>query len=146
MKKLKIEAGKFYRTRDGRKAGIYRTDVNNRRHSIHGYIVNPDGGEYSSCWYGDGRFFNTWQHSDDLIEEWQSPLYFVWDCLPPWCNKYVAKDISGDWHAYSSKPKLGHCCFHYDFDATEIEIPRDYQPKNFTGDWTDSVFKNPNLD
>lgn len=77
MKKLKIEAGKFYRTRDGRKARIYRTDVNNHRHSIHGYITAPDGVECSSCWYGDGRYFDTWEHSDDLIEEWQEPKHLL---------------------------------------------------------------------
>ena len=34
----------------------------------------------------------------------------------------------------------------YYVDEVSIEIPREYQPKNYTGDWRDSVFKNPNLD
>ena len=146
MKKLKIEAGKFYRTRDGKKAGIYRTDANHPEDSIHGYVISSDGAEHSISWHGDGKYISREEHGADLIEKWQYPLDFDWGLLPPWCNKYVAKDISGDWYAYSNEPKLGHCCFYYDFDATEIEIPKDYQPKNFTGNWTDSLFKNPKLD
>lgn len=72
---MKIEVGKFYRTRDGRKAGIYRTDANHSEYSIHGYVVELNGDEYSSSWYSDGRYFPTWEHGADLIEEWQEPEF-----------------------------------------------------------------------
>lgn len=145
MNKLKIEAGKFYRTRDGRKAGIYRTDVNTSKRSIHGYVIASDGIEYSRYWRSDGMFFNTKKSKVDLIEEWQEPfiLDFDWDCLPYWCNKYVAKNKKGTWLAYSSKPKL--CTVDFcNYDKKTV-IPEEYQPKNYTGSWEDSVFKNPNF-
>lgn len=144
MKELKIEAGKFYRTRDGRKSGIYRTDVNHHEYSIHGYVIELNGDEYSVYWRGDGRLFNTEECVIDLIEKWQDPLDFDWGVLPPWCNKCVAMDKTGAWYAFSNEPKLCALGF-YNHDVA-IEIPKEYQPKNFTGDWTDSIFKNPNLD
>lgn len=142
--KLKIEAGKFYRTRDGRKAGIYRTDVNHPEYSIHGY-VEFDSVEYPLVWRSDGRYFDTGEHCTDLISEWHESLGFDWDCLPPWCNKCIAMNEDGAWNAYSNEP-TPRPWGSYNVYATIIAIPREYQPKNFTGDWTDSLFKNPNLD
>ncbi len=143
MKKLKIEAGKFYKTRDGRKAGIYRTDVNHPLYSIHGYVIAPDGIEYSRCWHSDGKYMSVGGNEENLISEWQDSLNFDWDCLPKWRNKYIAMDENGAWYAYSNEPKQGTWGFcNY---AAIIEIPEEYQPKNFTGDWKDSLFKNPKL-
>lgn len=144
MKELKIEAGKSYKTRDGRKVGIYRTDANHPEHSIHGYIIEQDGVEYSVVWRSDGRLFSTNDEPYDLISEWEEPLDFDWGVLPPWHNAYIAKSKSGVWYAYSNEPTLGPCCFHAYGSA--ISIPKEYQPKNFKGNWEDSLFKNPNLD
>lgn len=143
FKDLKIEAGKFYRTRDGRKAGIYRTDVNHPEYSIHGYVIDSDGVEYSLNWRSNGRISSIEEFKIDLIEEWKEPLDFDWDCLPKWRNAYIAMDEDGGWYAFSNEPKQGSCYF---YDHATTGIPKDYQPKNFTGDWTDSLFKNPNLD
>ncbi len=144
MKKLKIKAGKFYRTRDGRKVGIYRTNANHSEDTIHGYTIELNGSEYNRSWTSDGTLFSTRKHGADLIEEWEDPLDFLWDCLPPWHNRYIAMNEDGAWYAYSNEPTQGVLDF-YDYDAI-IEIPKEYQPKNFTGNWTDSVFKNPKLD
>lgn len=146
MKTLKIEAGKFYRTRDGRKVRIYRTDVNHSEYRIHGYIISSDGVERSCHWYGDGRYLFAGESGADLISEWEASLEFDWDCLPKWRNGYIAMDADGVWYAYSNEPTQegAWCCYHN--DEAEIVIPKEYQPKNYTGDWTDSVFKNPNLD
>src|SRR5690606_38155903 len=108
------------------------------------YIVAPDGLEYPLRWCGDGCLLSTEEHVYDLISEWQTPLEFDWDCLPPWCNKYIAKNEDGTWYAYSNEPTQIPWGF-YDGEL-EIEIPKDYQPKNYTGYLVDGLFKNPNLD
>lgn len=144
MKKLKIEAGKFYRTRDGRKAGIYRTDAKGKR-PIHGYIVDSE--ENAFCWYKGGYSFSNRdvKYENDLISEWQEPLDFDWNCLPKWANKYIAADPRGNWFSSNSKITFVRWGLNNQTDILGY-IPKEYQPKNFTGNWEDSLFKNPNLD
>lgn len=59
---LKIEAGKCYKTRDGRKVGPVRWD-----HGVNGWIVNPGDG---SAWGRDGTVRNAALIRSDLVAEW----------------------------------------------------------------------------
>jgi len=70
---MQLEAGKYYRTRDGRKAfvGYVQTDIDNR--SFFGHIVIDQHKYQPHCWFenGGGR-----SHPDrsDLVEEWREPV------------------------------------------------------------------------
>lgn len=68
-----IEAGKFYRTRDGRKARVYATDGANEAHRIHGAILHHKGwgeGWWNSTWYSDGLASHIDESPSDLMSEW----------------------------------------------------------------------------
>jgi hypothetical protein len=59
---LKIEAGKYYRTRDGRKVGPMRQDK-----KVWSDGVWTDG---IQGWYEDGSYWTTRKTYQDLIAEW----------------------------------------------------------------------------
>ncbi|MBO9108938.1 hypothetical protein J5288_09495 [Agrobacterium sp. S2/73] len=68
---LKIEAGKFYKTRDGRKVGPMVEDKwHDRRYGW--TVAHEFNAEYGKAWRGDGTFHPDvgTQHGADLIAEW----------------------------------------------------------------------------
>ena len=80
---MKIEAGKSYRTRDGLKATIYRTDACGQ-HKIHGYI-EVNNTDYLCGWFQSGS-----RHSgiseDDLIAPWVEVPTMDVTVLPRWAT------------------------------------------------------------
>lgn len=82
----------------------------------------------------------------DFIEAISKPdvskdedIVFDWDCLPAWANNYIAMDEDGTWYCYCEKPKLKEPYF-YTEDKLTVDISPDYYPKNFKGNWKDSLF------
>lgn len=69
---MKIEVGKFYKTRDGRKVRIYAVDgADNGR--IHGATLQKDGW-YTCEWYKYGRYFTVLgNRKEDIVSEWVEP-------------------------------------------------------------------------
>lgn len=67
---MKIEVGKTYRTRDGRKVRIYAVDGDSGR-PIHGATYSH-GEWYAACWTNDGRFYAN-ECAEDIIGEWTEP-------------------------------------------------------------------------
>lgn len=68
---LKIEAGRFYKTRDGRKVGPMIEDKWHDRD--YGWTVEHEfNAEYGKAWRADGTFHvdRSKKHSADLIAEW----------------------------------------------------------------------------
>ncbi|WP_367354224.1 hypothetical protein [Agrobacterium pusense] len=68
---LKIEAGKFYKTRDGRKVGPMVEDKwHDRRYGW--TVAHEFNAEYGKAWRGDGTFHPDvdTKHGADLIAEW----------------------------------------------------------------------------
>ena len=65
---MKIEVGKFYRTRDGNKARIYVVDAPGE-YSVHGAV---DGGIYSWTKYGKYNV-DAGDLNIDLVAEWEEP-------------------------------------------------------------------------
>lgn len=68
---LKIEAGRFYKTRDGRKVGPMIEDKWHDRD--YGWTVEHEfNAEYGKAWRADGTFHvdRSKKHSADLISEW----------------------------------------------------------------------------
>lgn len=71
---------------------------------------------------------------------------FDWSCLPAWINDYIAMDRSGHWYSYSVKPVKSdeNNAWALAEEGIALVIQKEYIPKNYTGDWKDSVFANPN--
>ncbi len=135
---MKIEAGKFYRTRAGRKARIYAIDCG-VDWPIHG-AVQHDGFWKVCKWDNNGKRPNCIGGELSLISEWIEPLDFDPSCLPAWAE-WIAMDLNGTWWWYCDDPRpRGAVCYVGGEDNCSI-IPEEYAPKNFTGDWKDSVHK-----
>lgn len=66
---MKIEAGKYYRTRCGQKAIIYAVDVEGNQ-PIHGAILGDDG--WSVADWGFEGFHPVSDHN--LVDEWPTKL------------------------------------------------------------------------
>jgi len=132
---MKIESGKYYKTRDGRKARIYATDGDGD-YPICGAILD-DNGWQPAIWDSKGRGYAKvmLQSAIDIISEWRDAPIVNWSAMPAWCN-YVAMDEDGAWYAYIEEPDTdshswsnkSHCYF----------IPKQYAP-TFTGEWKDSL-------
>ncbi len=66
---MKIEAGKYYKTRDGRKARVYVTDAENRDFPVHGFLSGEQ-----LMWTLEGTFYVSLDPSvRDLVSEWVEP-------------------------------------------------------------------------
>jgi hypothetical protein len=87
---MKFEPGKYYKTRDGRKARIYITDAGGT-YSIHGAVWTTDIW-VQHTWQADGGFNyeKPGGSSLDLVAEWEEPkpreiLYeWVWKTNSGW--------------------------------------------------------------
>lgn len=67
---MKIEAGKFYTTRAGRKARIYVTDAGGT-YPVHGAILLEDSTWYVECWTERGEVL-VGPHDADIVYEWRA--------------------------------------------------------------------------
>ena len=68
-KKLKIDAGKFYRLRCGIKARVYATE-NIACDNIHGAICYNDGWDIT-VWHKNGRYYRFGISDKDIVAEWE---------------------------------------------------------------------------
>lgn len=147
MKDLKIEVGKFYKTRDGRKVRIYSTDSGGR-YPIHG-AVRFDKGWSMNTWQENGsEVLGTREYDDDIISEWEDKTIFDnWDALPAWCDYAIAMDEDRRWFSYNKVPakydELGAWGVIIESNLNYITIPIGYSPKDYKGDWKDSLLINP---
>lgn len=158
MNKLNIEAGKFYKTREGRKVRIYATDGIGP-YTIHGAV------EFTNVWRDTGwretgRFWSNDTHDSDIISEWDDAPTFDWSKAAAW-HKWVAMDEGGSWWAFVEKPKIGERCWSWSAfgenpkmgercwpwsaaDDAYSYIPPEYAPK-WTGDWNQSLIERPTV-
>ena len=64
---MKFEAGKEYKTRDGKKVRIYSTDTNGNSYNlIHGAVLKK-GVWHCFSWNENGHFINDEMHNFDLM-------------------------------------------------------------------------------
>ena len=139
---MKIEKGKFYKTRDGRKVEIIKTDAKNI-HPIIGLITRSEGVEICALWSDNGKYLkNNAQSFNDIIGEWEEALDFDPYCLPKWADQWIAMDADWEWHCFSKKPTLDedYQIWCTDLGGEETLIPVRFRPENFNGDWKDSLF------
>lgn len=69
---MKLEAGKYYKTRNGRKVMILKSDLKNYYEAI-GYFLCDDTSNEETIvhWKADGRAFVSNKSSLDIISEWE---------------------------------------------------------------------------
>ena len=133
---MKIEKGKFYRTRGGEKVEVLKIDADGRFP-----VIGCVGNKKPDCFTVDGRWYDNDENDhNDLIAEWTEPVEIPWSDYPTWC-KFVAMDADGVWYGFVSIPRQMTDGW-YSIDVS-FYIPTDYQPRNFTGDWTESSFERP---
>jgi hypothetical protein len=136
---MKIEKGKFYCTRGGEKVEVLTTE-REAKHSI--VAMGKDGS--ISVLFQNGMLYDGKVCSDaDIISEWTDPVEIPWSDYPTWC-KWVAMDADGDWCGHSEKPTSRNNRWLTICVGVSLYIPTDYTPRNFTGDWTKSLFERPN--
>lgn len=70
---MKIEAGKFYKTKSGRKIRIYATNCtpDGQGYAIHGAIEYLGVWNLTS-WQSNGRW-DSRPHTNDIVSEWEEP-------------------------------------------------------------------------
>lgn len=135
---LKIEVGKFYKTRDGHKVRIYATDGAREICAIHGAYLMPIGWD-NSAWYSNGSFYGNVDSEFDIISEWIDKPEVNWSTMPAWVN-WVAQDKCRSWFGHENKPSISNSCW---MSYTITYIPAPYAPQNYTGDWKDSLVERP---
>lgn len=141
-KELKIEVGKFYKTRDGRKTRIYALD-GKKEYPVHASILNKDGWTTVNLTL-IGRLYIEGECNSDIVSEWVEPIEFDFSILPAWCDKCIAMDESGVWYCYQEIPFRENDVWflNTDLSALAYEIPEKYAPK-WKGNWKDSLKLNP---
>jgi hypothetical protein len=138
---MKIEAGKEYRTRDGRKARVYATDGISP-YVVHGAIQTPQGWSLQS-WITNGAKRSdglAGTYMSDLVSEWVNLPEVDWSKLPAWFS-WVAQLPGGIWCTYNQLPKLTDL----GWSLNGLPIPMEYAPKwsGDTGDWRQSLVERP---
>lgn len=68
---MKIEVGKLYRSRNGRKARIYATDGEEREGCIHGALLDGSGW-WTHSWLASGIWIKDAENGEDLISKWRT--------------------------------------------------------------------------
>jgi hypothetical protein len=131
---MKIEKGKFYKSRNGQKWEVLTTERNDRWR-----VVAMDELGKIGCFDEKGNSYIGLCSHSDLIAEWTEPVEIPWSDYPTWC-KWVAMDVVGRWFGYEFEPCKKISTWSCD---TVIKIHPDYEPRNFTGDWTESLFERP---
>lgn len=81
---MKIEVGKYYKTRGGRKVRIYAVD-GECLYSVHGALFEADNKGWICCvWTEEGRLISNTEADYDIVSEWTEPkprLYAYLDNL-----------------------------------------------------------------
>jgi len=135
---MKIEKGKFYRSRDGRKWEVLTTE----REAKANIVAMDEDGDIILL-HPNGATWDDKSRSDyDLIAEWTEPVEIPWSDYPTWC-KWVAMDFGGEWNGYEFKPKEEKDYWDYHYEGIIIPIHHNFYPRNFTGHWTESLFERP---
>ena len=72
---------------------------------------------------------------------------FDWNCLPAWCNSWIAMEDNGKWYCYEFKPIKTKSIIASEWKCVtgeRYEIPSKFKPLRYSGTWDTSLMKNPN--
>lgn len=91
---MKIEAGKFYKTRDGQKARVYALDACGD-YPVHGAVLCNDGMWILSSWTCGGHDDAEGPaSSNDIVAEWTAAPKIHWGRIPDYVDSF-SLDIDG---------------------------------------------------
>lgn len=145
---LVIEAGKCYRTRDGRKARVLCTD-----RKVMGkltVVALVDFGSYEEVQHirSNGRYQGAEAESDiDLIAPWVDAPVVDWAAMPAWAN-WVAQNKESGWFGYPNDPKICEDADMWLMSGSQVgcfHIPESHAP-SFSGNWRDSLVQRPEVE
>jgi hypothetical protein len=140
-----FEAGKKYRTRDGKKACVYTANGLDEMFPVVGALEVSSGTPRQ--WRENGAYHNGGGYSPlDLIAPWtdEPQPYDNWDKVPAWAN-WQAIDDCGFWRWFEQEPEK-ITPTHY-FSVTGrmggISSGTYPAPTNYTGTWEQSLQERP---
>ena len=134
---MKIELGKYYRTRDGQKHRIICVDCPGECN----LVVLSDKGRVAFH-YPDGRCAALGnQGRSDLIAEWIDKPVVDWSKMPAWA-KWVAR-IGYAWAWFDHKPIVIDNQY-LPTNGRWDWIPSEYCPV-WSGDWRESLVERPTV-
>jgi hypothetical protein len=136
-KELKIEAGKYYRRRDGHRVYVIATNKPG---------INPIIGWSDSGWMLDflptGKVEIGADNNYDIVSEWTEPDRIPWEHLPKWCKWWVHNADGQEWGTEKEPTHNGISWTVNDGKSGCIRIPRSLN-SNYTGDWRQSLRERP---
>lgn len=135
---MKIEAGKFYKLRNGAKMRCYATDGGSDKNSIHGAFLR-NGIWVADAWPAGGEYENPENSQYSITSEWVDAPTFDWSKAAAW-HKWVAMDEDGSWYAFADEPRI--CNVVWRAATSSNSIPAAYAPA-FSGDWKQSLIERP---
>lgn len=145
---LTIEAGKFYRTKNGNKVrvyAIYGVEDDKEKQPIHGAWLCGKGW-FAAAWCKDGSW--PYEHEDgfNLVAPWVDPPVVDWEKFPKHIVA-IAMGASGKWYGYLKVPIIGITAYttHNPYEAFDIR-DTEYEDITFSGDWRDSLVIRPGYD
>ena len=140
-----IEAGKYYRTRDGEKVRITATDRKHPYYVVTGLFLQDDGTEELGTWTKEGNFSNNknnaGKHHSDLVSLWYEPPVVNWAPLPVWAQ-YIAQNENGVWWWFPERPEILYDAW---TRRNGGRIPEEYAP-SYSGPWWESLVERPKVD
>lgn len=139
---MNIQAGKDYKTRGGQNVIIYATDKGSH-YPVHGAVLCSDGTWGVESWSLNGMVHLQNEQHRDIVSEWTEPLQFDWDCLPKWADRFIVMESNGEWFCSNKKPSAAMIEWIPCVMSSSSNIPESHAPKNYTGDWKDSLHENP---
>lgn len=99
---MTIEAGKYYKTRSGKRVFVCATN----KPGIYPVVAWFDDGDYQTFTETGRVVDDKTQRTFDIISEWRDQLEIPWDKLfPPWV-KWFAVDADGTQCGYEEKPEM----------------------------------------
>lgn len=144
---IKLEPGKFYKTRSGKKYICYAIHPLPEHLPVHGAIFLESGGVKIMSSTLNGKFFyDIVDSQDDIVDIWIDKPVIDWAKESKWISA-IAMDEDKKWFAFTGgRPSLSNARWvaaSGEWIGPFIEIPNEFAPP-FTGDWKDSFCINPN--
>ena len=140
---MKLELGKFYRTRDGLKVQLYCLDAVGE-YPVHGRTF--DGGDHHPRgWTAEGDYqrMSPGTHAKDIVAEWKDTVTFDWSQVPKWANWIAQDGRDNAWFFYTDQPIRGDSRHLPRSSETGFgRLPATRSPK-WGGDWKDSLTQRP---
>ena len=117
---MKIEAGKYYRTRDGNKACVAgKNGFAKEHHDV--YWLGSFEDDCSKSWCIGGSYVDHEESDDDLVAEWVEPKAVAKEIPSPHEWLYARTDKDGDAGSLYSKSELDRMPI--EADVTWYKIP-----------------------